>query len=116
MEKNVRRVYSTDPNAKKCPGCGQFPCRCQPKKAVSKKTGVLKISIERKGRKGKTVTVIQGFSVNPDHLKDIGKKLKQQLGTGGTAKHGMIEIQGDHRPKIARLLGEMGYKTKFSGG
>ncbi|MBN1996560.1 stress response translation initiation inhibitor YciH [candidate division KSB1 bacterium] len=116
MEINVRRVYSTDPDIKRCPRCGKIDCSCSPSHPMPPKPGILKISLDKKGRKGKCVTVILGFAVNPDHLKDIAKKLKQQLGTGGTAKHGTIEIQGDHRQKIAQLLADLGYKSKFSGG
>ena len=76
----------------------------------------VKIRIDRKGRKGKSVTVVEGLSVNPAHLAEIAKELKQKLGTGGTAKEGRIEIQGEHREKIAEILQEKGIKSKFSGG
>ena len=62
------------------------------------------------------MTLIEGFSVNPQHLADIAKELKQFLGTGGTAKQGRIEIQGDQRTRIKQKLEEMGYKTKLVGG
>ncbi len=75
----------------------------------------VKIRIDRKGRKGKSVTVVEGLSVNPTHLAEIAKELKQKLGTGGTAKEGRIEIQGEHRDKIAEILQEKGVKSKFSG-
>ncbi len=74
------------------------------------------LRIDRKGRKGKSVTVVEGLSVNPTHLGELAKELKQKLGTGGTAKQGRIEIQGEHREKIAELLQEKGVKSKFSGG
>lgn len=74
------------------------------------------IRIDRKGRKGKSVTVVEGLSVNPDHLAEIAKELKQSIGTGGTAKQGRIEIQGEHRDNVATILQQKGIKCKFSGG
>jgi len=49
-------------------------------------------------------------------MKSLGKQLKQACGSGGTVKDGNIEIQGDHRDKVAAELGALGYKTKFVGG
>ena len=76
----------------------------------------VRIFLDKKGRRGKSVTVIDGFSVNPQHLSEIARTLKQFLGTGGTAKQGKIEIQGDFRKKLAEKLHKMGYKTKIIGG
>jgi len=71
---------------------------------------------DRKGRGGKTVTVIRDLQLNPDDLKALAKDLKQACGTGGTIKDATIEIQGDHREKIAARLRQLGYKTKMVGG
>ncbi|MEB3212127.1 MAG: translation initiation factor [Leptolyngbyaceae bacterium] len=76
----------------------------------------LRIQASRKGRGGKTVTVISGFQSSPEKLADLAKKLKAQCGTGGTVKDGDIEIQGDHTQKLLQLLLENGYKAKISGG
>ena len=76
----------------------------------------LKIQASRKGRKGKTVTVVTGFQLSPQSLQGLAKKLKAHCGTGGTVKDLSIEIQGDHRSKIQTFLDSMGYKTKISGG
>ncbi len=76
----------------------------------------LKIQASRKGRKGKTVTVVTGFQLSAEALQDIAKKLKGHCGTGGTVKDLTLEIQGDHRPKIQLFLEQLGYKTKISGG
>lgn len=76
----------------------------------------LRVQASRKGRKGKTVTVITGFQVNPDKLAALLKQLKAQCGAGGTVKENEIEIQGDHAQKLVQLLTQMGYKAKFSGG
>ena len=77
---------------------------------------VLKISIDRKQRKGKSVTLIQGFVGKEDDLKELARKLKNSCGVGGTAKDGEIIIQGEFRQKITNLLNQLGYKTKQVGG
>jgi translation initiation factor 1 len=80
----------------------------------------LKIMRDRKGRKGKTVTVIAGFSLTEADLKSLAKQLKALCGAGGTAKiegaEQSIEIQGDHRDKVAEKLKALGYKAKLAGG
>lgn len=76
----------------------------------------LRIQASRKGRGGKTVTVISGFQSKPETLSDLAKKLKAQCGTGGAVKEDAIEIQGDHTQKLLQLLIGLGYKAKISGG
>lgn len=76
----------------------------------------LKVEVSRKGRGGKTVTIISGFQHRPDTLKNLVKKLKAQCGTGGTAKDNMVEIQGDHAQKLVDYLQKAGYTAKRSGG
>ncbi|PSB15162.1 stress response translation initiation inhibitor YciH [filamentous cyanobacterium CCP1] len=76
----------------------------------------LRVQASRKGRKGKTVTVISGFQAKPETLADILKKLKTQCGAGGTIEENEILIQGDHAQKLVQLLVQMGYKAKVSGG
>ncbi|WP_414564437.1 MULTISPECIES: translation initiation factor [unclassified Anabaena] len=76
----------------------------------------LKVQASRKGRKGKTVTVVNGFQTKPEVLTDLVKQLKTQCGTGGTVKDNEIEIQGDHKQKILDILVKLGYKAKISGG
>ena len=71
---------------------------------------------EKKGRGGKTVTVVYGLRLPPDRLKALGKHLRQACGTGGTVKDGAIEIQGDHRERVAEALQQAGYRTKCTGG
>lgn len=71
---------------------------------------------ESKGRGGKVVTLVKNLQLSPDDLKTLTKTLKQACGTGGTLKDGIIEIQGDHREKIAALLINLGYKAKVAGG
>jgi translation initiation factor 1 len=76
----------------------------------------LRVQASRKGRKGKTVTVISGFQAKPETLADLLKKLKTQCGAGGTIEENEILIQGDHAQKLVQLLTQMGYKAKVSGG
>ena len=72
--------------------------------------------VSRKGRGGKTVTLISGFQHKPETLKALAKKLKAQCGTGGTAKDDTIEIQGDHAATLLESLQKAGYTAKRSGG
>lgn len=116
MAKNSNLVYSTDSTKQKCPKCGQYDCICNKVEDGPLAGQTAKIMVDRKGRKGKSMTVVEGLKVNPMHLADIAKTIKQKIGAGGTAKQGRIEIQGEHRDKVAAVLQEMGVKTKFSGG
>lgn len=71
---------------------------------------------ESGGRGGKVVSVVKNLILTEDDLKAIAKKLKQECGTGGTVKDGMIEIQGEHRQRMAEVLTKLGYKVKIAGG
>lgn len=71
---------------------------------------------ESGGRGGKVVSVVKKLVLSADDMKSLAKKLKQECGTGGTVKDGMIEIQGDHRKKMAEVLQKLGYKVKIAGG
>ena len=71
---------------------------------------------ESKGRGGKGVSLVKNLVLSEKELKALAKKLKQACGSGGTVKAGVIEIQGEHRKKIAEVMGKMGYKTKIAGG
>lgn len=80
----------------------------------------LKIMRDKKGRGGKVVTVITGFALTEADLTELSKTLKGLCGAGGTVKHEdglqIIEVQGDHRDKVAEKLRTLGYKVKLAGG
>ena len=77
---------------------------------------VLTVEASRKGRGGKTVTVISGLLLTADSMEKLTKKLKSTLGTGGAVKGNTIEIQGNHTDFLLEELGKLGYKVKKSGG
>jgi translation initiation factor 1 len=76
----------------------------------------LYVSIDRKQRGGKEVTLVEGFIGEPDDLKDLAKLLKGKCGVGGAVKEGEILIQGKHKDKVFDLLIAEGYKVKKKGG
>jgi translation initiation factor 1 len=70
------------------------------------------VRMEKKGRKGKTVTIVSGLQHNPDTMEEIARALKQHCGAGGTVKEGTIEIQGDNRDRVKEKLQSMNYVVK----
>lgn len=110
-------VYSTA-QGRMCPDCGApvAECRCRKKGAAPKGDGVVRVSRETKGRKGKGVTLITGVPLHPEGLEALAKTLKRRCGSGGTVKEGVIEIQGDHRDAVEAALREEGYRVKRAGG
>ena len=72
----------------------------------------LHVLIEKKGRGGKTATIIEGFEITDDEIDGIAQSLKKKLGTGGSSRGGEILIQGDRKADVVRLLKEMGFRVK----
>ena len=85
-------------------------------KSVPPQQQTIRVMLDRKRRRGKTVTVCAGFQLTPKDLKELGKQLKQFCGAGGTSKDNEIEIQGDHREKVIEKLIALKYKAKKAGG
>ena len=112
-----KRVYSSD-GGRMCPDCGQpaTDCVCGNKRNAAPNDGVVRVSRETKGRKGKGVTLVTGVPLEEGELADLAKQLKSRCGAGGTVKNGIIEIQGDHRDKVVAELQGRGWTVKKSGG
>lgn len=79
---------------------------------TQKETARLDIIFERKGRAGKTATIISGFTIGDDEIAELASALKQRLGTGGSARGGEILIQGDRRKDVLKFLTDKGYKAR----
>jgi translation initiation factor 1 len=111
-------VYSTE-HGRMCPACGRPVAECvcpQKKEAIPVGDGVVRVSRETKGRKGKGVTVITGLPLDEEHLQGLATDLKRKCGAGGTVKGHTIEIQGDHRDLLLEELKQRGYTVKRVGG
>ncbi len=78
----------------------------------SKQKEALHVLIEKKGRGGKTATIVEGFEISDSEVDEIGRTLRKRLGTGGSARGGEILIQGDRKTDTMQLLREMGFKVK----
>ncbi len=76
----------------------------------------VKVRREVAGRRGKAVTTVSGVPVDDAALKELAGKLKKRCGVGGSVKDGVIEIQGDHRDAVVKLLEAEGYKPVLAGG
>lgn len=78
--------------------------------------GIVRIRRETSGRKGKGVTTISGVPLPEEELTALTARLKKRCGSGGALKESVIEIQGDHRDTVKRLLEQEGYTVKLAGG
>jgi translation initiation factor 1 len=76
--------------------------------------GIVRVFREKGGRRGKVVTVVRGLTAA--ELPAVATELKRLCGAGGTVKNGALEIQGDHREKVAARLGALGHVVKLAGG
>ncbi len=108
MKSNSKLVYSTDR--------GRIKASETPESKSPTGDGIVRIRRETSGRKGSGVTTVNGIDRSDAELKTLAKTLKRLCGSGGTLKQGVIEIQGDHRDKIARALNEAGFTVKMAGG
>jgi translation initiation factor 1 len=110
-------VYSSE-FGRMCPGCGKpaKQCVCRKNSAAPATDGVVRVRRESKGRGGKTVFVITGLPLDAAALTALAGELKRRCGCGGTAKDGVIEIQGDHAELLLAELIKRGYKAKRAGG
>jgi translation initiation factor 1 len=91
-------------------------CICPKTVARQKGDGVVRVRRESKGRAGKTATTVTGLPLDDVALEGLATEMKRRCGTGGTAKDGIVVIQGDHVDTIMALLRERGYTVKRSGG
>jgi len=108
---NSRRVYSTEGGRINRPAPPRAPAPAGPKVPND---GVVRIFRDRSGRNGKVVTVIRGLPAQD--IEERAAELKRLCGAGGAVKDGGVEIQGDHRERIAERLRGQGYTTKLAGG
>jgi len=111
-------VYTTGVG-ERCPNCLRpvRECVCRkgtPGKAAS--DGIVRVSRETQGRKGKGVTVVTGLGLGEAELQALATELKKRCGSGGSVENGRIEIQGDHRDRLVEELTKRGWKAKRAGG
>jgi translation initiation factor 1 len=120
MDSNSRLVYSSDPALnRKCPHCKELvpECVCAPEVSAGSGGSVTAVlRIEKSGRNGKTVTVVDRLPKSEKFLKELCTELKKKCGSGGTyvlsGPDGMIEIQGDKREMIRGALSKKGMTVK----
>ena len=113
---NARTVYSTGAG-KVCTGCGWPASNCQCSSTIGRDEAVparitAKLRMEKKGRGGKTVTVVYGLPRNAAFLKELTQELKRTCGTGGAAVEDGVELQGDLRDRAREFLQKKGYVVK----
>ena len=117
--KNERLVFSTNPDDnRKCPRCGELltECICRPAESTDLSTFTAVLRIEKSGRAGKTVTVVDKLPRVQGFVKDLASQLKTACGCGGTFEvgeaGGRVEIQGDKRDAVRAFLQKRGIRCK----
>lgn len=105
-KKRINVVYSTNPDFSYEYDQEEVPATLAPERQN------LRVVTDTKQRKGKTVTLVQGFIGSSDDLETLARLLKNKCGTGGSAKDGEILIQGDVKEKVLALLRDAGYRVK----
>lgn len=111
-------VYSTG-IGERCPNCLRARPECVCRKGTPGKAaadGIVRVSRETQGRKGKGVTVITGLGLPEPELQRLATELKKRCGSGGSVETGRIEIQGDHRDRLVEELTRRGWTAKRAGG
>ena len=114
-----RVVYDSDlGRLDRCSNCKRRieACVCPPARQQPRGDGVVRVSRDRKGRRGKTVTVVTGLPGSAADLAEFATTLKRLCGSGGTVTEDTVEIQGDHRDRVAAKLAELGHRVKLAGG
>jgi translation initiation factor 1 len=114
----TRLVYDSATGGS-CPRCRKTlaKCRCADQiAAAARPAGDGIVRVRRELRVGKTLTVVLGLPLNAAELVAFAARLKAGCGTGGTAKDGAIELQGDHRERVVALLRQAGHEVKLAGG
>lgn len=115
--RNRRLVYSTEGGRVEEPQARRPAAEPEATRAANvPDDGIVRIFRERGSRGGKTVTVIRGLRDRGSALDARAAELKRLCGAGGTVKHGAVEIQGDHRERVAGRLRALGYTVKLAGG
>lgn len=110
-------VFSTDGSHREaCPRCGRHPCRCTEVVAIIPSRTLLRLNLEKKGRKGKGVTLISGLPNNPEYGAGLLRKLKAHCGSGGARKGEILELQGDQRKRAQEFLAGLGFNVRVGGG
>lgn len=102
-KKRINVVYSTNPNYNYSEEDDYV------EETIDKQDQNLRVSIDKKMRKGKAVTLVEHFVGNDEDLKTLAKELKSRCGVGGSVKDGVILIQGEWKDKVHQLLIDMGY-------
>jgi translation initiation factor 1 len=108
----TRLVYSTEQDVPK----KKKSAAPDPRQAGAPAVQQVRVRLDRKGRGGKSVTVIEGLRISSQDRESLLKQLKTRLGTGGAVKDDVIEIQGDHCDAIMASLQQSGYRPKRAGG
>jgi len=110
-------LQSNQPSFAKASAVAEATADKSEDKKAGKNRGRVDIVRETNGRGGKTVTVVTGFvGIGLAEKESLAKKMRAACGCGGTVKDGRIEIQGDQRETVAKILAGAGFRPVFSGG
>ena len=105
-----RPAWSSDPVSGPAKGPGPTGPPPPPRE------GPARVRLERQGRGGKAVTVVENLPGHPARIEEVAKTLKARCGAGGTVKGRVVEVQGDHRDRVVEVLASLGIAAKRAGG